>query len=114
MTFADTTILDAAIANGQNDSNALDLSGRKYLCLIMPATFDGTQISFLVSDSIGGTYVELDYDDGTQVIATVAQGKACALSSKAAIALAAAQYVKLHAVTPQTGNRTIKVIAEAG
>jgi len=44
------------VAVGNNSSGAVDTAGYRYFGLIVPSNFDGTQIQFTVSDTLGGTY----------------------------------------------------------
>jgi len=54
-------VIACTVAVGATASGAVDLAGYKDFGLIVPSTFDGTAITFQVSDTLAGTYQAL-YD----------------------------------------------------
>lgn len=58
---ASESVVTCSVASGQTISAAVDLAGMRNVGLIVPSTFDGTAITFQVSDQLAGTYVPL-YD----------------------------------------------------
>lgn len=70
------SVVTCTVTSGQFVSAAVDLAGVRNLGLIVPATFDGTQIGFQVSDTLGGTYVTLYDITNAQVVMTIGASRA--------------------------------------
>jgi hypothetical protein len=64
----------ATIAASGTTSGAVDLGGTTLVELDIPATFTGTSVTFLKSNSLDGTYAALRDGLGNNVTLTVAQG----------------------------------------
>lgn len=64
------------VTAGQTVSAEVDTAGMRNLGLIVPSTFDGTTITFQVSNVAGGTFVALYDMTNTQVSMTIAVSRA--------------------------------------
>ena len=53
--------LDVTISNGASITSAIDLRGRTLVGIIMPAAWTAATITFEMSDTAAGTYVDV-YD----------------------------------------------------
>ena len=69
------SVITCTVTNGNTTSAAVDLAGIRNMGLIVPSTFDGTQITFQTSDTLGGTYQAIYDITNTQVSMTVAAGR---------------------------------------
>jgi hypothetical protein len=69
------------IANGQQESAALNCGGIVLVGILFPAAFTGTAVTFEVSNKIDGTYVPL-YNSAGLVSYTIAQGRFYAIDPK--------------------------------
>lgn len=95
------------IAVGTAISAAFDRGGYRSLMVILPATYDGTSMSFQVSDTLGGTYVPLnDFYGNPVTLPVVAASNAYFLPGE----LSAARFIKLVASTNQLTTDTIMTV----
>jgi hypothetical protein len=69
-------VITCTVTAAGTTSAAVDLAGFRNVGLIVPSTFDGTTITFTVSDTLAGTYVALYDITNTQVSMTVAASRA--------------------------------------
>lgn len=69
-------VITCTVTVAGTTSAAVDLAGFRNLGLIVPSTFDGTTITFTVSDTLAGTYVALYDITNTQVGMTIAASRA--------------------------------------
>jgi hypothetical protein len=111
-----TTVNDAVIALNGSLSNAIEIGAVDAIGLVMPAAMDGTAITFAVCDTLGGTYVPLYDDFGSEVTVTYATSRAVALSGVLA-SLFPWKFIKIRTGTVgtpvvQTAARTIKVVTK--
>ena len=85
----------ADIALGETTSQAIPLRRRMVVGLRIPATIEGTAITFLGSEAFGGTYAAIYDSDGTQVSVAVAASRFIGLAGVEADAVSAAPFIKL-------------------
>jgi len=97
------SVLTATVTAGLSASNAVDLGGISNVGLIVPSTFDGTQISFQVSDIFAGTYVPLYDIYNSPVQMTVAPSRAYDLPGE----LTEWRFLKVFCTTTQAGSDTV-------
>jgi len=100
------TIKTFAIANGQQTSQEIATGQGQLLGLFMPATFTGTAITFLASDTTGGTFVDV-YDVGgaSAYSVTVAAGRFIPLDPRVFVGCA---FVKIKSGSAEGGARSVK------
>jgi hypothetical protein len=91
------------IASGGATSGAMVLDGYAFGGFILPATFDGTAMTFTVCDTFAGTYVALEDATGAAISLTVEASKAYALPAD----LFAFPFAKLVAGTNQSTTDTV-------
>lgn len=102
-----TSDLSITILNGQTVSqNALDTNGTSLVGYVLPAIFDGTSITFQVSETKNGAYSDLYNTDGTQISHTIAQGRAVAISP---LDFAGWRFIKFVSNSAETADRTITI-----
>ena len=85
-------------------SNALNCGGFTLVGLILPATFTGVAITFLVCTTLGGSYSQLCDETGAPITITVAAGNAYAIDPKH---LQGFQFIKLVSGSTESAQRTI-------
>jgi hypothetical protein len=93
------------ISESTTVSNAIDVRGVSMGGLLIPSNFDGTIITFQVSDDQNGTFVAAYKDDNTQYSMTTAASRFTTFDD-AAVMLAAASWIKLVTTTAQTTTDT--------
>lgn len=96
------------ITSGQTQSGAVDLDGTTLCGLLLPSTFDGTTITFQTSDTLAGTYVDIQDGTGASASVTCAASKYIALDP---LAFAGIRFLKLTAGTSQSTTDTIIILA---
>ena len=101
--FVVTNNLTATIAVGQTVSGAVDLSATFLTALIIPANFDGSQITFEVSND-GTNFYAYRNTSNTVIIATVTAGSAMGIVPSD---FASWRYIKIVSVTTQTTTDTV-------
>lgn len=67
--------LTVTIASGAAQSGAVDLNGHSLVGVLLPATLDGTSLTFQTSSAIGGTYVDVHDGGSGSLTKTVAASK---------------------------------------
>jgi hypothetical protein len=87
-------------------SNELALKHFVLFGLLLPATFEGTSLTFQVAEKSGGTYQLLYDDTGTLVSLAVVQGRSYTLPA----ALAAWPYVKFVSNNAVAADRVLIVV----
>jgi hypothetical protein len=92
----------ATIASGATASDAIKLDGFSFGGIILPSTYDGTAMTFTVSDAVEGTYVALEDAAGVAIPLVVEASKAYVLPPE----LFAFPCCKLVAGTSQTTTTT--------
>lgn len=97
------SVITCTVASGNTVSGAVDLAGIRNMGLIVPSTFDGTAITFQVSDTLGGTYVGLYDITNAQVSMTITTSRAYDLPGE----LMAWRFVKIVCGTAQAATDTI-------
>lgn len=98
----------ATIASGQTVSGAVDLEGCALVGAFLPATLDGTALTFLACDTAGGTYLPVHDADGDEVTATVAASRYLILDPAD---FAGVRYLKLEMGTAQSTTDTTITLA---
>lgn len=109
--FIDLRVFTASIANNASLSDAVDTGGRPILKFVLPASVEGTVLTFQVSDN-GTDYANLYDEFGTEV--TVTRGSSVAVRVSPA-QWAHSRYWKVRtgtAGTPsvQTGANSVGVV----
>ena len=97
------------IANGADTSSAADLEHFTVIGIRWPASFTGATVTFLASDTGGGTYVELVDSSGTAVSVTVAAGKVTGYIPD----LAGIRFVKVKSASAEAAERSVVFICKA-
>lgn len=93
------------IANGDQESAAIDLKGSSLVGILLPASFTGTAITFEVASAIDGTYVALKTAvGGTALSYTVAQNTYAAIDPKD---FSGVRFLKLKSGSAEGGARTL-------
>lgn len=92
------------IASGQTESAAVDARSSSLYGAMLPDTFTGTTLTFLVSNVQDGTYRALANDSGN-ISRTVAQGKAYALPEE----LAPYPWFKIKSGSSEAADRSLTV-----
>lgn len=101
--------ISATIANTATESAAIDISGTTLVGFIIPATFQGTSISFQVSID-GATFYNLDdYQGNAVTVSGITAGRAVNWQKSD---LSPWQYLKLIAGLAQTSDISIQCICE--
>ena len=88
---------------GAVSAAAVDLAGFTLVGLFTSSAFDGTTLTFTVSDALAGTYVTLQWD-GSDYTVTTAASKYVALDPTK---FAGVRYMKIVTGTSQTGDTVI-------
>jgi hypothetical protein len=99
-------VIPWTVVSGQSISPAVDTSGYGNMGLIIPSTFDGGQISFIVSDLSAGTYYSLYDITGTMVVMNVVANRAYDLPGE----LMAWRFIRLSCTTTQTGDTAFLLV----
>jgi hypothetical protein len=116
--FLAPTPVTASIAKNSSLAAAgINIGVGKSVGIIMPAQWTAADLTIQVSDTQGGTYVELFDSTGTAVQIPVAAGNAYTLSNTASNLLAPWSYIKVRsgtALTPvtQTAARDILFVVK--
>ena len=94
------------IANGEQTSGELSMGLGQLLGLFMPGTFTGTAITFLASDTSGGTFVDV-YDVGgaSAYSLTVAAGRFVPVDPRVFVGFA---FIKIKSGSAEGGARSVK------
>lgn len=105
--MVDIKEFSVTILNGAQDSDAIKIVPHLPVALVMPAAFTGTAITFWVSDSLAGTYVQV-YNAGTAVSATVAASRHVILDPTQ---FYGARYLKIRSGSAEGADRIVKILA---
>lgn len=100
------TDLVATIASSGTESTAVDLRGNTLCGIEFPSAFTGTEITFLVSDSIDGTFVELQDQFGNDITVAAAASKNREVD---ALSLLRARFVKIVSNASEAAERALKL-----
>ena len=95
-----------AIANGEQESDELSMGQGQLLGLFMPGTFTGTSITFLASDTSGGTFVDV-YDVGgaSAYSLTVAASRFIPVDPRVFVGFS---FIKIKSGSAEGGARSVK------
>lgn len=99
---------ELTVADGQTTSNAGVLINSTEFGLAVPSTFDGTTITFTVSELFAGTYQPLYDASNTQVSRTVAASRSYPLPAE----LKAWPFFKIVCGTAQTGATIFDLVGK--
>lgn len=103
LTSGVNAVLTASVAAGATlQATGSDLGGLRTWGIVVPSNFDGTQIQFQTSDSLGGTYVPVYDITNTRVVMTVAVSRYYDIPGE----LMALRFVKIECVTAQVTDAT--------
>ena len=95
------------IANGEADSDAINLQGATVVGIQMPAAFTGATVAVLESQTIGGTYRPINLlGESTTYTATVNTTIAIPPANTSC-----AQFVKIRSASNEGGARSLVVIS---
>ena len=97
------------IQSGQTKSDIINLKGVTFKTLILPAAFDGTSLTFEISDD-GATFYPYYNVNNIQLAITCTQGRAYGL---AAIDFYSIQYLKIVSNASETAARSLKLLTRA-
>lgn len=96
-------VLTASVASGQTlQGTGSDIGGLRNWGIIIPSTFDGTQIQFQMSDTLGGTYVPVYDITNTRVLMTVAVSRFYDIPGE----LMGIRFLKIECLTAQATSST--------
>jgi hypothetical protein len=96
----------ANVANAAQLSGVVDLKNYTACGILIPAVFDGTVVTFQMSDTSGGTYADVTDGSGGTYTVTVAAGKYVPLDPNIFLGV---RFLKVKAGTVQTGARIVKI-----
>lgn len=71
----------ATIANAASQSGEVDLEGLSLQAIVMPAAWTAANLTFLASDTSGGTFNPVHDDAGAEVTVTAAAARAIGLDA---------------------------------
>ena len=103
-------VITATIAVGGTTSEIVNVSEAAIGMVYLPATFDGTTITFLCSPTYGGTYVALEDASSNAVSITTAASQCFTIPE----AVFGAGFIKLVAGSTQTTTDTDILITLKG
>jgi hypothetical protein len=101
--------LETTIANGQTKSEIIDMKGSSLKTILLPAAFDGANLTFEVSDDRINFYPYYNISN-VAVSIDITAGRAYGV---AAIDFYSIQYMKIVSSVSQGADRTIKLITRA-
>lgn len=96
-------VITCTVTVAGTTSAAVDLAGFRNVGLIVPSTFDGSTITFTVSDTLAGTYVSLYDITNTQVSLTIAASRAYDLPGEVCVW----RFLKIVCGTAQATTNTV-------
>lgn len=102
--------VDVVIPINDSDSAALDCRGMTLLGFRMPASFDGANIRFLESATLGGTYNLVYQTNGNVLESTVGINRTILFGDNG---LQALDFIKFRSSSTETAARTIQAILRA-
>ena len=106
----ESTLVDISVDDDLTP--AFDLRAAAFGGLIVPATVNGTSLSFLVSDDREGTFVPLNDADGSNIVLTIASATAGAVALPPE--LFAFNWAKVVCATAQTTTNTQFIVTLRG
>ena len=96
-------VLTAKVASGATlQASGSDLAGLRNWGLMIPSTFDGTQIQFQMCDTLAGTYVPVYDITNTRIIMTVVASRFYDIPGE----LTSIRFLKIECVTAQATTDT--------
>ena len=98
---------DVVILSGQSESQPFQPKGTTPTKIYMPASFDGTQLTFLLSSDNGVTYLPYYNVDDVEVIYSVTQGRVYGLAT---IDLYGVTHMKIVSDASESADRTLKLV----
>lgn len=97
------------VANGQTKSSAFQMYGCSIVGILVPSTFDGSQITFEASNAIDGTFGPVKDTGGTSYTITCTAGDR--IGNLDAAMFIAFRFWKIVCGTSQTGDTVFTVLA---
>jgi hypothetical protein len=101
--------LTTTIANGQTDSNVVDLNGLELVGFFIPSNFTATSLTIQTSTAVNGTFVIAQDGFGSTFTIPVAAGKYVPINNFNVIA--GLRFIKLTAGATQTPSDAIITLA---
>jgi hypothetical protein len=107
LTTGINVVLTATVATGATlQAAGSDLEGLRNWGLIVPSNFDGTQIQFQMSDTLGGTYFPVYDITDARVLMTVTPSRYYDIPGE----LMAVRFLKIECLTAQATSDTLFTI----
>jgi hypothetical protein len=105
--------LSATIVIGTSTtvSPAVDLQGTQLVGIFIPATFDGTALTFTASDTLAGTYVAVDVDNTSATAYTVTTSASKYVPLMGTQVFQGLRYIKIVTSSAQTTTDTVFTLA---
>lgn len=97
------------LEDGETTTPAIDLNGTTLIGLRIEGVITNSTITFLVCDTVNGTFTQAIDNSGSPISITVASNKSSPLAS---VDFEPWQFIKIVAGSAQSGNLTIKVISK--
>lgn len=99
--------------NASLSTSYVDLGGKALVAMVIPAGYDGGNITFQASDTAGGAYFDV-YDAAGSVVTVTVTGapQVVAITGVALQALASLQFVKIQCSALVAAARIITTIAK--
>lgn len=115
--YRGSTTRKATIPKDEALSNAVPLGGFTHVGIAVPSAWTAASLTFQVSDTEEGTYVDLYTDTGTEVAVAAATSQAIGLVSCAGV-FAPFEFMKIRSGTSatsvsQTDERTLTVFMKS-
>lgn len=103
---------DTTIANGASQSGVVDISDRCVLAIEIPNAWTAADVTMLAAQVVGGTFVPVKNQDGTDVKFTAAVSTLIVISPLLTKPLAFVKFRSGTAAVPvnQGGDRVINVV----
>lgn len=100
-------------SGGTTTSGNVDLGDKPLVALLIPASWDGGNLTITASDTAGGTYGPVYDSTGSQITITVGgAARVVALVGTQLQAMASLRYVKLVAASAVAADRSVVVISK--
>jgi len=100
----------AIISTSGTISDEINLQGTTLCGLFIPSSMDGTELSFQVAFSSGGTFYDLRDENNSLVTAQITTGDYVSLNPST---FAGIQFIKIVSDVTETAERTIQLSSRA-
>lgn len=101
-------IKSAVIPSSGDTSPEVDLGVHRLVGIILPGTFTGTALTFLMSDASGGTFVAVNNDSGL-ISKTVAANKYLPVNPDDFLGI---RFIKVKSGSTEGAARTVKLVTQ--